>query len=895
MKTLLRLLLVCGLTFLAGRSYAVLPNGSPAKDFTVTDLNGVTWNLFDLLDQGYTVYLEFSATWCGPCWNYHNSGALKDLYNQYGPNGTDEVFVIFLEGDLNTNTNCLYGTQGCNNSTYGDWVTGTPFPITDLNSSNQGIKSDYNITYYPTIYSICPTTRTVYEAGQRNTAGQYEYVTSCGLDWDLVNVTDASCFGLNDGGIDIDPVNGLQPYTFSWSNGQSTQDLSNVPAGTYTCEIREKNGVKVTTTQITVGEPDEINVMADGITWETCPGDEDGGIQISAGGGAGGFGYSWSNGSTDEDLADLGAGTYTVEVTDATGCVKSQSFTVPVNPVPVADGGNDGVVTCKDQQYTIDGTKSEPNGVTYEWTTTNGNIVSGANTPTPVVDAEGDYQLTVTFLSTGCSSQDEVQVFEDKDAPLTSAGPDLMLSCAVTKDTLDGGASQQGNGIAFLWTTNDGHIVSGASTPYPVVDEEGSYFLAVSNEQNGCVGRDTAIVSLDTMVTNPSGDYTFQTNNFIVNFNASATGNPTSFSWTFGDGTSSNLEDPVKVYASAGQYEVCLIVSNACGSDTTCNMVSVTSGALSVAIASITPSTCNNGSNGGVDIVVAGGDAPYSFLWSSGQTTEDLADVAPGSYTLTVTDAQGATQVISANIGYTNLVNIDQVLSSEPTCFGTSNGTIALNTSSSSGQLAFTWSHDPNLNNSVANNLPAGSYTVITTDPNGCTDSETIQLSEPAALLGNLLVVNSGQGLNNGSASVSPNGGTSPYNVAWSNGATGLSVSNLAPGEYTVTITDANGCAWTQIFTVNAETSSVSDISSLTFWSVAPNPASESFVLDLKFDRFESLQIRLLSVVGHEVYSQKAEGALVSQNVPVGSLAAGVYMLEVRTSEGRMVQRIVVE
>lgn len=895
MKTLLRLLLVCGLTFLAGRSWAVLPNGSPAKDFTVTDLNGVTWNLFDLLDQGYTVYLEFSATWCGPCWNYHNSGALKDLYNQYGPNGTDEVFVIFIEGDLNTNTNCLYGTQGCNNSTYGDWVTGTPFPITDLNSSNQGIKSDYNITYYPTIYSICPSTRTVYEAGQRNTAGQYEYVSSCGLDWDLVNVTDASCFGLNDGNIDIEPINGLQPYTFSWSNGQSTQDLSNVAAGTYTCEIREKNGVKVTTTQITVGEPTEINVVADGITWETCPGDGDGGIQITAGGGAGGFGYSWSNGSSDEDISDLGAGTYVVEVTDASGCVKSQSFIVPTNPLPVADGGNDGVVTCKDAQYTIDGTGSEPNGVTYEWSTTNGNIVSGANTPTPIVDAEGDYTITVTFLSTGCTSQDEVQVFEDKNAPVTNAGPDMMLSCAVSQDTLDGGASQQGNGITFLWTTTDGNIVSGASTPYPIVNAGGTYFLAVSNEQNGCIGRDTALVSLDTVVVQPSGDYTFQANNFIVSFSANATGNPSSFHWTFGDGTTSSLENPVKVYAGAGQYEVCLVVANDCGSDTTCNMVTVSSGALSVAVFQLTPSTCNNGTDGGVDIVVAGGDAPYSYIWSSGQTTEDLADVAPGSYTLTVTDAQGATQVVTAVIGYTNLVNIDDVLSSQPSCFGSTNGAIALNTSSSSGQLTFTWSHDPALNNSVANNLAAGSYTVITTDPNGCTDSETIQLNEPNAILGNLLVVNSGQGLNNGSATVSPNGGTSPYQVSWSNGANGLNASNLAPGEYTVTIVDANGCTWTETFTVLFETSSVSTISSLSSWTVVPNPASDVFVLDMQFNRVEDMEIRLLSMVGTLVYDQKTSGTNVRQAIVVGSLPSGLYMLEVRTAEGRMVQQVVVE
>lgn len=154
-------------------SNAQLADGTPAPNFTATDLNGVSHTLTDYLNAGKTVILDISATWCGPCWNYHNTHALGDLYKAYGPNGSDEVMVFFIEGDNATTVADLNGT-GTN--TQGDWVTGTPYPI--INSAT--IANDYAIAYYPTIYRICPD-GLVYEINQLSAANlKANIVSNCG-------------------------------------------------------------------------------------------------------------------------------------------------------------------------------------------------------------------------------------------------------------------------------------------------------------------------------------------------------------------------------------------------------------------------------------------------------------------------------------------------------------------------------------------------------------------------------------------------------------------------------------------------------------------------------------------------------------------------------------------
>ncbi len=138
------LLVVCSLSL-----SAQLEDGALAPDFTGLDLEGNTINLYDILAEGKAVVLDIGATWCQPCWLYHQSGELEDFNATYGPEGSDEARVLFVEGDVKTG---LEDLQGTGSATLGNWIDGTSYPIMSMG----GVPAMYEVFGLPFTYLVCP-------------------------------------------------------------------------------------------------------------------------------------------------------------------------------------------------------------------------------------------------------------------------------------------------------------------------------------------------------------------------------------------------------------------------------------------------------------------------------------------------------------------------------------------------------------------------------------------------------------------------------------------------------------------------------------------------------------------------------------------------------------------
>ncbi|HND88286.1 MAG TPA: T9SS type A sorting domain-containing protein, partial [Saprospiraceae bacterium] len=206
--------------------------------------------------------------------------------------------------------------------------------------------------------------------------------------------------------------------------------------------------------------------------------------------------------------------------------------------------------------------------------------------------------------------------------------------------------------------------------------------------------------------------------------------------------------------------------------------------------------------NGSASAAPSGGTPPYGFLWSNDSTSATITGLAPGNYTVSVNDANGCTAVQTVTVNAFGC-NLSLVAFATPvTCHGAADGTATVQVSGANGAVGYAWSSGANTQ--TASNLGPGTYTVTVVDASNCEAVQTVQVNEPAPLLPNATATGqTGLGLNDGTATAAPTGGTSPYTYLWSNGEMTPGISGLAPNTYTVVVSDSKGCTASQSVTVS--------------------------------------------------------------------------------------------
>jgi hypothetical protein len=218
---------------------------------------------------------------------------------------------------------------------------------------------------------------------------------------------------------------------------------------------------------------------------------------------------------------------------------------------------------------------------------------------------------------------------------------------------------------------------------------------------------------------------------------------------------------------------------------------------------------CFGNSTGAIDLTINGGTAPYAYLWSNGSTSEDLSNVAAGTYSVTITDANGCSMTSSVTIAEPAATLAASTTQTDVLCFGNSSGAVDLSVVGGAAPYTYLWSNGATTED--LSNVAAGTYNVTITDGNGCTITSSVTITEPTATLGATTTQTDVLcfGNSTGAIDLTINGGTAPYAYLWSNGSTSEDLTNIAAGTYDVTITDGNGCTITSSVTITEPTATL--------------------------------------------------------------------------------------
>ncbi|MCE9539154.1 MAG: hypothetical protein K8R85_08045, partial [Bacteroidetes bacterium] len=592
----------------------------------------------------------------------------------------------------------------------------------------------------------------------------------------FISQVNVSCFGGNNGIVTASPAGGTPNYTYLWTpGGATTANRNSLQAGTYTVTVTDSKGCSATNSVI-ITEPLAPLAISPTITDVTCYGVNNGAIAITPNGGTAPYTYIWQPGNlTTQQITGLAAGTYTVAVKDSKACPVTTNLTV-AQPAPTLISftpthvsclnGNDGSASAA-----ISGGNSP---FTYSWS-------NGATTAQISNLTSQTYTLTALDFK-GCSTTNTIAI----NQPLSIA-LNPLISHIVCAGGSSGAISLSPTGgtspYTYLWS--QGGQTSSSISGLTI----GNYSVTVTDSKGCQTITNYTITQLTLSVElTPTQVTCFGGNNGSISALPSG-GTPNfTYSWLPGSASTNSISN-----LTAGTYTLSVTDSKGCIATSS---VTITQPNAVSASTSSTNETCNYLNNGTATAIPSGGTSPYTYLWQPGlQTTGTISNLSAGTYNLTVTDSNGCavnttaiiTQPIVLAIGITAQTNVT-------TCFGDNNGSVTATASGGTPSYTYSWMPGSATTNAISN-LTAGTYTLTLLDLNGCTITKPVLITQPSIVSANTTKSNETCSyLDNGTATATALGGSSPYTYLWSNGATTALVTNLSSQTYTVTVTDSKGC-----------------------------------------------------------------------------------------------------